>query len=389
MASIRPPKKTGPGTYQVLYRLDGRQTSRTFATPLDAQNFVNLIDTMGASAADVIIEARADGSVGEPTITELCREHVAALDDVTEGTRRDYERVIDSRIASQPLGHIPTSRLTVDHVREWLAYLERDGLAVKTRRNHHALLSAALTTAVRQQLRGTNPAKGLRIKADVADKGIAFLNPGELALLIGTIPAHYQPLVSFLAGTGTRWGEATALQVGDVDLESRVPVVYVRRAWKHYGSGQTPVVGPPKTRSGVRTVSLPAQLAPVLEPLIAGRAQDELVFTAPQGGRISHGSFHTRIWKVALDTLNATKNADGNPIMPRMTKRPRIHDLRHTHASQLIQAGVPLPVISKRLGHSSIMTTVNVYGHLAPDYLDVTAAAAAIGLAQALPEIEG
>lgn len=380
MASIRPPKKNGPGTYQVLYRLAGRQTSRTFATETAAQHFVNLVDRMGPAAADAIIDAQADGGVGEPDVTELCRLHVAALDGVTDGTRRDYERMIDNRIAPQPLGHIPTSRVTVDHVRDWLRGLEADGLAAKSRRNHHALLSAAFTTAVSMQLRGTNPAKGLRIKADVADRGIAFLNPGELALLIGETPAHYQPFVAFLAGTGCRWGEATALQVGDVDLESRVPVVYIRRAWKHYGTGQDPVVGPPKTRSGIRTISLPPQLVPVLRPLVEGRAQDALVFTAPQGGVISHGTFHTRTWKTVLDRLNESG---------RMTKRPRIHDLRHTHASQLIQAGVPLPTISKRLGHSSIATTVNVYGHLAPDYLDVTAAAASLGLAQALPEIEG
>ena len=45
----------------------------------------------------------------------------------------------------------------------------------------------------------------------------------------------------------------------------------------------------------------------------------------------------------------------------------RVHDLRHTHASWLIAAGVPLPVIQRRLGHESITTTVDRYGHLAPD----------------------
>lgn len=47
--------------------------------------------------------------------------------------------------------------------------------------------------------------------------------------------------------------------------------------------------------------------------------------------------------------------------------RPRVHDLRHTHASRLIEAGVPLPVIQVRLGHESITTTVGTYGHLAVD----------------------
>lgn len=55
--------------------------------------------------------------------------------------------------------------------------------------------------------------------------------------------------------------------------------------------------------------------------------------------------------------------------------RPRVHDLRHTHASRLIDAGVPLPVVQRRLGHESITTTVNTYGHIAVD-ADARAAAA-------------
>ncbi|MFD6195709.1 tyrosine-type recombinase/integrase [Mycobacteriaceae bacterium NPDC060252] len=61
--------------------------------------------------------------------------------------------------------------------------------------------------------------------------------------------------------------------------------------------------------------------------------------------------------------------------------RPRIHDLRHTCASWLIQAGVPLPVIQQHLGHESIQTTVDVYGHL--DLRSARAAAEAMGKALA------
>jgi len=57
-------------------------------------------------------------------------------------------------------------------------------------------------------------------------------------------------------------------------------------------------------------------------------------------------------------------------------KRPRIHDLRHTHASWLIAAGVPLPYIQQRLGHENISTTVDLYGHMLPDMQNATAQAA-------------
>ena len=68
--------------------------------------------------------------------------------------------------------------------------------------------------------------------------------------------------------------------------------------------------------------------------------------------------------------------------------RPRVHDLRHSHASALIAAGIPLPVIQRRLGHESIQTTVDTYGHLAPDAAVAAAAAIAATMGQAA-QIEG
>ena len=70
--------------------------------------------------------------------------------------------------------------------------------------------------------------------------------------------------------------------------------------------------------------------------------------------------------------------ADGSPDpdAPRLTKRPRVHDLRHTHASWMIAAGVDLFVLQRRLGHESITTTTETYAHLLPDQQAAAAAAA-------------
>lgn len=81
------------------------------------------------------------------------------------------------------------------------------------------------------------------------------------------------------------------------------------------------------------------------------------------GGRLSIQELH-RAWGPALDELGDQLRA-----------RPRIHDLRHTHASWLIAAGVPLTLIQRRLGHESIKTTSDRYGHLA-EGADAAAAAA-------------
>lgn len=87
-----------------------------------------------------------------------------------------------------------------------------------------------------------------------------------------------------------------------------------------------------------------------------------LVFPSVHSGRPSNQELH-RAWGPALDELG-----------DQLRTRPRIHDLRHTHASWLIAAVVPLTVIQRRLGHESIKTTSGRYGHLADD-ADVLAAA--------------
>ncbi len=67
--------------------------------------------------------------------------------------------------------------------------------------------------------------------------------------------------------------------------------------------------------------------------------------------------------------------------------RPRVHDLRHSHASALIAAGVPLPVVQRRMGHESIQTTVDVYGHLAPDAYAGAAEAMSVAMGGVSPQI--
>ena len=64
---------------------------------------------------------------------------------------------------------------------------------------------------------------------------------------------------------------------------------------------------------------------------------------------------------------------------------PRVHDLRHTHASWLVASGLPLSYVQERMGHESINTTISTYSKTAPDYLSVTARAMSLVLAGALP----
>jgi integrase len=86
---------------------------------------------------------------------------------------------------------------------------------------------------------------------------------------------------------------------------------------------------------------------------VAGKQSDEYVFTSRSGAPLRHQNFMTRVWQPALSRAELLGL--------------RIHDLRHTHTAWLISAGRPLPSIQRRLGHRSITTTIDRYGHLLPD----------------------
>ena len=184
---------------------------------------------------------------------------------------------------------------------------------------------------------------------------------------------HYQPLVVTLAGTGMRWGEAEAMLVSDVNLVTNA--VSITKAAKWNATGRVRETGPTKTRKSRRSVTLPPQVIEALGPLL-DRPGDERLFTSPRGHQLNHRTFYDE-WKRACE---------GAGLAP----RPRIHDLRHTHVAWLIAAGVPLPVIQARLGHESIQTTVDRYGHLLPDLQRAAADAAAVAMGGVTPSaIEG
>ncbi len=140
-----------------------------------------------------------------------------------------------------------------------------------------------------------------------------------------------------------------------------VPTLSVRRAWKRNGKGEFAMeqhgrfyLGKPKTRESRRRITLAPMVVAALRRAVEGRSSEDLVFGAPRGGRLDQGNWYESRWQRAIKAAQEKG----------LTKTPRYHDLRHTNAAWLISAGVPLPVIQKRLGHKSIQITVDVYGGL-------------------------
>lgn len=176
----------------------------------------------------------------------------------------------------------------------------------------------------------------------------------------GSAANRLAPVVQLVAGTGLRLGEVCALRWSDVDLDRGVLIVYQQAVQ----IGKELTYSKPKTRSGEdRAVPLAGWVPKLLDSQRRRQVAERLAFGADY-----------------LDTPLVFTQPDGSPLRPSSVSRAftrlvrssslppcRFHDLRHVAATTLLQAGVPMPVVSKILGHSSIQITVDTYRHMTVD----------------------
>jgi integrase len=374
------PRRDGTTAYKVQWRLGGRRDglwqSETFDDRRQALKFQALVEAHHHLWPDGWVKGWGFNSAptpgqeaGAPTAllgfgTAYVRRLTSAGPDTQTRYLAQVARVVDwitAATGSEPM----VESFSADDDRDWINARRRAGASPKTIANYHGLLAAIFKDAVRKGLAVKNPCEGVRLPSlnssteDEGDK--TFLTEPEFALLRASMHVDSRDLLTVAVGTGMRWGELTALRVDDLQLTSRAPHVSVRRAWKRNGTGEFAVdgegrfyLGSPKTRESRRRVSVSPPVVAALRRAVKGKSPGDLVFAAPGGRRLDQGNWYSARWQVAIKA--ARKAGLGGS--------PRFHDLRHTHVAWLISAGVPLPVIQKRLGHKSIKITVDVYGGL-------------------------
>ena len=283
-------------------------------------------------------------------------------------TYDSYRRNIERHVVPA-LGAVPLDKLTVEDLDLFYARLltsgrlngERGaaGLSPKTVRNIHLMLNKALADAHRKGTVVRNvaaladaPSLKARRRAEIKAWDV-----DQLAVFLDAIAAHRLYAGFHLAAhTGMRRGEVLGLPWGDVDLE--VGRLSVRQAL--VSVAYEVELSDVKTGSGRRTIDLDPGTVDVLKLWRIQRSEecggreprdDDLVFTKEDGALIHPDSFsQTFDRKVAK-----------LPVPP-----ISLHDLRHTHATLLLKAGVPVKVVSERLGHASAAFTMTVYQHVLP-----------------------
>jgi integrase len=239
------------------------------------------------------------------------------------------------------LGSLELENVSPPAINRFYAELVSSGLNATTVRRIHATLQRALRDAVRWDLLDHNPAE----RSDPprsARPEMKTWSAAELRSFLSFVRRdELYVLWLVLAMTGMRRGEALGLRWGDVDLERRL--VVVRRTI--VVAGHEVVESEPKTAKGKRVVALDETTAAALGDLDRG---SNSVFVGTDGSRPHPTRVSKRFARLVVDS--------GLP-------RIRLHDLRHTHATLALEAGVNPKIISERLGHSTVAFTLDVYSH--------------------------
>ena len=365
---------TGIKTYRVGYRDDSGKYkyTPTMMNEDDAWRIKEIIEEQGYEIALQILGA-TQGSYAI-TLREWFPRHLAIRAiEVTDGTIAEYEREAE-RTWMPRLGDFPLDTITKDMVIDWIAWqmkqpthrsqvarqkAEEAGLVdlpdlvpvkPKTVRNAHSLLSATLESAVEAEHIARNVARGAPLPKDDIEDEKEIFSHAEWERFHTAMQAEYKDFTAFLLVVGCRINEATPVQVRDFDPANRV--IRIVRAMKKARQGK--VLGAPKSRRSRRVVMLPDWAVGMLKERCKGKKPDDLIFTTPTGKQIKSSNYSDRQWKRALKEAKITKH-----ITP--------HSARHTFASWALMSGVAPQVVQHRLGHESLATTSEVYGHLLLD----------------------
>ncbi len=302
-------------------------------------------------------------------LDQWCESFVSM--NTTPRTYVSYRSIIDCHL-KPGLGSIALSRLEPQQIQAYyadkLAKGRVDGKGSLSKRSvlyHHRILSKALDQAVKMGLVVRNVAK-LITPPRVARAKINVLDADEASRLLDIASnTVYYPLFAMLLYTGLRRGEAIALRWKNIDL-IRLELYVVESA---YRIRKEFIIKEPKTLHSKRAVSL----SPSLATLLREYREDQELMRKQMGSTLNNEDF-VFSWP------------DGRPMDPDVVtqafhriagqaglKNIRLHDLRHTHATLMLKAGVHPKVVSERLGHANIGITLDTYSHVLPGIQEAAA----------------
>lgn len=296
----------------------------------------------------------------EPFGTYLLRWLEDKRMHVKQRTYEIYRRIIRIHVAPH-IGNIPLSKLKSQHLRELYTRLQQGEKPLSNRYvgQIHTMLHDALETAVRWELIPRNPADAVKAPRP-ENKQMKFWTMDEVRRFLEAAEGDRFYIAFLLAiTTGMRLGEILALKWSDIDI--RCGRIHVQRTVNVLEDG-TWAFTEPKSAAGRRMVAIPKKTIEALKKykheqdrikkeMGDAYEDNDLVISRRDGGPV-------RQTRVREHMIRIAEKADVPAI--------RFHDLRHTHASLLLEQGVHPKIVSERLGHSKVSITLDTYSHVLP-----------------------
>lgn len=273
------------------------------------------------------------------------------IEDISHRLRRstleNKKHVLNSKIKPY-FGSKPLSSIQPTDVRKWQNELIAEGYAPTYLKTTNNQLTALFNYAVKYYDLKENPCHKAGSMGKKKADSMQFWTSDEFKVFIN----HMEEKTVFDIGfrllyyTGMRIGELLALTSDDIEFENAV--ININKSFQRIGKDD--VITEPKTPKSKRVVMIPDELAAYIKEYFS------LVYPAAPDVRIFEGytkrHFESKLKKVC--------EVSGVKVI-------RLHDIRHSHASLLIEMGFSPLLIAERLGHESVETTLNTYAHLYPN----------------------
>ena len=331
-------KKTGKWLIQYRYTdWQGKRrksTKRGFATKREAEEWLR----------NFLITQKADFDM---KFEDFWKMYCADMETrLREHTMRTKKYIVELKILPY-FGNKRVNDITAADIRQWQNELIKMGYSPTYLKTINNQLSAIFNYAVRYYDLKSNPC----VKAGSMGKSKAeemdFWTGEEFRKFIDSVMNKRLSYMAFMTlyWTGMRMGELLALNPNDVDLEKRT--IAITKSSQRLGKKD--VITPPKTSKSKRVITIPEFLAVDIKDYM------DSLYDLQEDDRL----FPITKYYLEHEMQRGIKESG--------VKRIRVHDLRHSHASMLIELGFSPLEIAKRLGHEKVETTLNTYAHLYPN----------------------
>ncbi|WP_422444285.1 tyrosine-type recombinase/integrase [Thermoanaerobacterium sp. DL9XJH110] len=259
------------------------------------------------------------------------------------------------------LGHIKLEKLRPADIQAFISHLSREtNLSIRSVRYFYAILNIALNTAVKWQLIAHNPCDAVTPPQKTKQNMQILTSEQVNELLTGAKDTPLYVPILLAVTCGLRRGEILGLYWDSVDLQNNI--ITVTRSIVKTPDGKI-LEKNPKSNAGVRAVTIPDITVKALRALRKKQLENKLhlgqeykdnnLVCCWDDGTPFYPDYLSQGFKKLLKKLNLPDNV-------------RFHDLRHTHATLLLQQGVHPKVVQERLGHSSVSITLDTYSHVLP-----------------------